>query len=193
MERVCKAEGCNRTDIKGKGYCSMHWQRLKRNGSLEPKILKNGPRLRYPDEYNAWASMRDRCLNKSARGYKNYGGRGIKICDRWRELPDGFVNFIEDMGEKPSHEKTASGGKALYSLDRIDPDGDYEPSNCRWATWLEQEGNKRNSAKYPGVYRQNRLWVARHRTRRVHLWGSFPTEEEAIEAKKHWEQKYPSK
>ena len=189
MEKICKADGCNRTDIKGKEYCSMHWQRIKRNGSLAPKILKNGPRMEYPEEYKSWASMRDRCTNPSNRAYALYGGRGIKICDRWLDLPNGFVNFIEDMGRKPSYERTATGGKPLYSLDRIDPDGDYCPENCRWATWLTQENNKRTSTL--GIRKQNRMWITRHRTKSVNVWGSFPTEEMAIAAKKDWIEKYP--
>lgn len=191
MERICKADGCNRTDIKAKGYCSMHWQRIKRNGSLTPKILKNGPRMEYPEEYKSWASMRDRCINPNHKAYAIYGGRGIKVCDRWLELPNGFVNFIEDMGRKPSYERTATGGKPLYSLDRIDPDGDYCPENCRWTTWLVQASNKRNSAEVPGVHQQNRVWIARHRTRSVNIHGSFPTEEMAVNAKKDWIEKYP--
>lgn len=169
----------------------MHWQRIKRNGSLEPKILKNGPRSKYPEEYNSWASMRDRCTNKNHRYYNAYGGRGIKICDRWLELPNGFVNFIEDMGTKPSYDRTSTGGKPIYTLDRIDPDKDYCKENCRWATWLEQEQNKTNSSEYPGIHKQCRMWIARHRTRSVNIRGSFSTKEMAIEAKKYWEEKYP--
>lgn len=189
--KECLANDCNRTDIKAKGYCSMHWQRLRRNGSLEPRMLKNGPRAKYPEEYKAWESAVHRCHTKSSNGYKNYGGRGIRVCDRWREKPYGFQNFIEDMGPKPSYERTATGGKPIYSLDRIDVNGDYCPENCRWATWVEQEGNKRNNMEYPGVSQQCRTWIARHRTKAVNIRGSFPTKEMAVEAKKGWEQKYP--
>ena len=191
MERICIAPECNRTDIKSHGYCNLHWQRIKRNGSLEPKMLKNGPRSKYPDEYKSWESARQRCYVKTNPAYSNYGGRGIRMCDRWLEKPYGFSNFIEDMGPKPSHERTATGGKPIYSLDRIDPNGDYCPENCRWATWLDQESNKRNSTETPGINKQCRMWIVRHRTKSVNIRGSFPTKEMALEAKEEWSKKYP--
>ena len=83
-------------------------------------------------EYIAWCSLKGRCLNPNDAGYKNYGGRGIRICDRWL---NSFPNFLEDMGERPTKK---------HSIDRIDNDGNYESGNCRWATRLEQGRNKRN-------------------------------------------------
>jgi hypothetical protein len=84
-------------------------------------------------EYVTWAGMKQRCLNPHCADYKRYGGRGIGICERWR---NSFENFFTDMGPKPSPK---------YSIDRIDNDGNYEPGNCRWATSGEQQTNKRST------------------------------------------------
>ena len=78
--------------------------------------------------YNTWEKMRQRCNNPNSGDFKNYGGRGISVCSRW----DWFPNFLADMGDRPES----------YTLDRIDPDGDYTPENCRWATALQQRHNR---------------------------------------------------
>lgn len=84
--------------------------------------------------YTIWAQMKSRCYSTTARGYANYGGRGVTVCDRWRE---SFEAFLADMGDRPSPEHT---------LDRYpNNDGNYEPGNCRWATPAQQQRNKRNN------------------------------------------------
>lgn len=84
-------------------------------------------------EYAAWGGMIDRCENPENGRFEDYGGRGIQVCAAWRH---DFTAFLSDMGRRPS---------PLHSLDRIDVDGNYEPSNCRWATMAEQQNNKRNN------------------------------------------------
>lgn len=89
----------------------------------------------YSPEYKAWRNMKDRCYNPRFIGYHLYGGRGIRVCDAWI---DSYETLIKDVGRRPSDE---------HSLDRIDNDGHYEPSNCRWATIQEQRSNQRKRAR----------------------------------------------
>ena len=96
--------------------------------------------------YRKWASMKTRCLNKNRRHYKNYGGRGITICDEWMD----FQNFYRDMGECPSG----------LTLERIDNDKGYCKSNCKWATSEEQVNNKRTNhfLTYKGKTQTAKQW-----------------------------------
>ncbi len=89
----------------------------------------------YSKEYAAWYHMLNRCYNNACEAWTNYGGRGIKVCDRWLG-DDGFENFFEDMKSSPSPN---------HSLDRIDNSLGYSPDNCRWATNREQSRNRRTT------------------------------------------------
>jgi hypothetical protein len=97
------------------------------------KALKHGHLINYKQspEYSSWAHAKSRCCNLKNRDYKNYGGRGIKMCNSWL---NSFSNFLLDMGKRPT---------ADHSIDRINNDGNYTPTNCRWATKSIQMTNRR--------------------------------------------------
>lgn len=89
--------------------------------------------------YSAWSEMIARCTNPKKKMFRYYGGRGVKVCDRWL---NSFENFLADMGARPPG-RNHTGKRSFYSLDRIINNGNYEPGNCRWATWKEQCANRR--------------------------------------------------
>lgn len=130
---ICKVEGCNEY-VYAYGYCSKHHWRWERYGDPLGKavyLARDNTR-----EHNSWRSMIQRCYWAKHVEYTNYGGRGIKVCERWLEKPGGFKNFLGDMGPRPEG----------YTLDRINTNGDYTPENCRWATYKTQNRNRRNNA-----------------------------------------------
>jgi len=119
-------------------------------------------------EYMAWQHMKDRCSNPNYDKSKNYLGRGVTVCERWL---DSFINFYEDMGDKPT---------TNHSLDREDNNGDYDPSNCRWATNKQQVNNRRalpNSTGYTYIHRNHKGFLVR--IKRV-CYGTHDTIKEAI-------------
>ena len=94
----------------------------------------NGKKLK---SFRTWIKMMERCYKPYASGYKNYGGRGIKVCDRWKD----YVNFVSDMGEPKDNE----------SIERIDFNGDYEPNNCKWIARNEQNKNTSRTVFIEGM------------------------------------------
>jgi hypothetical protein len=119
--------------------CGCYRKNPLMNGNLKHKeTISHSIGNKLSSEYMAWVNMKTRCYNPKFEGYKDYGGRTIpiEVCDRWI---NSFEHFLNDMGRKPSPE---------YSIDRINVDGNYEPSNCRWATPEQQANNKRKKLKY---------------------------------------------
>lgn len=129
--KKCSIEGCLKT-ATWVGLCSIHYSRKKVHG--DPNILlveKHG--MCKSSEYNIFKNIKRRCLNPNNSQYHNYGGRGISICEDWK---NSFLSFFADMGKKPF---------PTAQLDRIDNNGNYEPNNCRWTTPAINSRNKRTT------------------------------------------------
>lgn len=151
ITNICSIEGCS-SPQRVRGWCASHYKRWLKYG--DPTVIMwQSHGLWQTPEYNSWHNMKSRCNNKKFVYYKNYGGRGIKVCQEWS---NSFLAFYNDMGAKPS---------LKHSLDRIDNEGNYEKINCRWATASEQAQNRRpriGTSKYRGVHwhRPSRAWSA---------------------------------
>jgi hypothetical protein len=115
---------------KGCKECAIKEMKIRPSANISHGQTK---RHKCSSEYLAWGAMKTRCYNKKSRNYKNYGARGIIVCDRWL---DSFENFFQDMGKKLSNK---------HSLDRIDNNKNYEPENCKWSLPQEQVDNRRIS------------------------------------------------
>lgn len=161
----------------------MHRRRTRTNG--DPHVVKStvhsGHKLSKTTEYRSWGQMKARCYNKKHHAHARYGGRNITVCERWA---NSFENFIEDMGQKPT---------SKHSLDRVNPNGNYEPSNCRWADHNEQAMTRRHSNPYVGVYfeRSKKSWRAtlQYNGKRV-LYKRFKDFDDALKARQEAEKVY---
>lgn len=128
---ICSIEGCGGI-AQGDGYCSKHYYKNQRyNDPLGGRFYRGFERhnASHTPEYKIYRGIISRCYNKNFKHYHRYGGRGIKVCDRWLE---SFSNFLSDMGKRPF---------LKAQIDRINNDGDYSPDNCRW---VDNRTNSRN-------------------------------------------------
>lgn len=185
--KLCSIEGCEDKHY-AKGYCNKHFQRYKKSGDpLKTQKIYGQNRENHP-LYQAHRDIIARCNNPKSKAYKHYGGRGIKVCQRWSDQITGLQNFAEDIGEKPTPK---------HSIDRIDNEGNYScghceqcvelgwEANCRWATWTQQLCNQRarpNPTGYTGVHKNRNgigyYCVIRLEGKQTYL-GAFKTAEQA--------------
>lgn len=131
----CKCDCGNTSIVRKPKLINGHTQSC---GCLQKETIRDLSKthgLSKSSTYSSWASMINRCTNKNIEQFQNYGGKGVSVCKEWLN----FENFLSDMGVKPSKD---------HQIDRIDNNGNYEPSNCKWSTRIENCNNKSNNVKY---------------------------------------------
>lgn len=180
VAKKCNIDNCIYTNKITRGLCNRHYLRLRRHGDpLAGNRTHEKHGMNTRPEYSIWNNMIARCSNPCSIAYEKYGGKGIKVCDRWK---DSFVSFYEDMGDRPSPE---------HSIDRIDGSKGYYKENCRWADWHTQSINTvlqvRNKTGYKGVFLRpdTGKYSAKitHYGKVIYIGSRYDTLEEAISAR----------
>lgn len=146
--KECKISGCvNR--VHARGYCAKHLMQLYRNGGLQT-IHKNGYSKRHKIEYSIWKGVKSRCYCKTSTNYSDYGGRGIKMSDEWK---NDFLKFYADMGPRPGPD---------YEIDRVDSSGNYCKENCKWVL----RAHNRKKLKFKAIHAKSdpvNEWLSKQR------------------------------
>lgn len=178
----CTIDGCDKKHL-AKGYCAIHYQRNRINGTPNITTGHTLHGMCYTPEYRLWSAIKERTTSKNCKSYSNYGGRGIMMCDAWL---NSFEAFYSDMGERPS---------VNHTIERKDNDKGYSPDNCVWASRTVQNINKRiqknNTSGVRGVKQVHSKWVAQIAVNRKRIWlGTFASFDEAVTARKQAEEKY---
>lgn len=177
---LCRCECGVYTNVRGKDIKSGNTKSCgciakKRAKNLNKKYRNSGKRV----EYTAWKNMVYRCYNNNSINYHSYGGRGIKVCERWLE---SFDNFYEDMGERPS---------SKHQLDRINNNDNYKPDNCRWIL-AHQNANNRRVKEDWGVSRSStgKYYALMERQQVRRNGKSVKDKEDALKLRDSWLKEY---
>ena len=180
--KVCIIEECNKL-IKSRRLCSKHYKAEYNTRSDIKNREIHG--MTKTTEYSSWLAMKSRCLNSKNKDFKYYGGRGINICNEWK---NSFLSFYSDMGKKPFDN---------YSIDRIDNNKEYSKNNCKWSSKSDQAINRRvKSSSKTGVsgvsfcntHKEYKAYINKNGVR--YNLGNFKSIEEAIQSRKQAELKY---
>lgn len=177
LQTKCNVDGCTKITNNRNRICPTHRWRFKKYGEYEPSCLEKREwhGMSGTETYKIWQGMIGRCYNKNRRKYYLYGGKGIKVCDRWRH---SFKNFLEDMGEKPQG----------MTLDRINSNENYCKENSRWATYTVQNQNVKRREGYKGINKNkygNYIVEISYDKKRFYI-GYYPDEEWAAYMYDQW-------